>query len=32
MARIRAFYADKRGRHPRNQGPVRLRDEPPAVD
>lgn len=32
MARIRAFYAAKRGHHPRNQGPVRLRDEPPAVD
>jgi 1-acyl-sn-glycerol-3-phosphate acyltransferase len=27
MTRIRAFYADKRGRHPRNQGPVLLRDE-----
>jgi 1-acyl-sn-glycerol-3-phosphate acyltransferase len=27
MARIRAFYAGKRGRHPQNQGPVRLRDE-----
>lgn len=26
MARIRAFYADKRGRHPQNQGPVRLSD------
>ena len=32
MARLRAFYAAKRGRHPQNQGPVRLRDEPPAVD
>jgi 1-acyl-sn-glycerol-3-phosphate acyltransferase len=32
MARIRAFYSTKRGRHPQNQGPVRLRDEPPAVD
>jgi len=27
MARIRAFYADKRGRRPENQGPIRLRDE-----
>ncbi|MEO8677362.1 MAG: lysophospholipid acyltransferase family protein [Casimicrobiaceae bacterium] len=27
MARIRAFYADKRGRHPENQGPIRLHDE-----
>jgi 1-acyl-sn-glycerol-3-phosphate acyltransferase len=27
MTRIRAFYAGKRGRHPENQGPVRLRDE-----
>jgi len=32
MARLRAFYAAKRGRHPQNQGLVRLRDEPPAVD
>ena len=31
MARIRAFYADKRGRHPENQGPVCLRDERPAA-
>ncbi len=30
MARLRAFYADKRGRHPENQGPVRLHDEPVA--
>ena len=30
MARIRAFYVAKRGRHPGNQGPIRLRDEPPA--
>jgi hypothetical protein len=29
MARIRAFYADKVGRHPENQGPIRLHDEPP---
>jgi hypothetical protein len=30
MARIAAFYAGKRGRHPENQGPVRLRvEEPP---
>lgn len=29
MARIRAFYADKRGRRPENQGPVSLRDESP---
>lgn len=27
MARIRAFYSDKRGRHPENQGAVCLRDE-----
>lgn len=27
MARIRAFYSDKRGRHPAHQGPVCLRDE-----
>ena len=27
MARIRAFYADKRGRHPQNQSPIGLRDE-----
>ena len=27
MARIRAFYASKRGRHPDKQGPIRLRDE-----
>jgi 1-acyl-sn-glycerol-3-phosphate acyltransferase len=27
MARIRAFYAGKRGRHPENQGTIRLRDE-----
>lgn len=27
MARIRAFYADKRGRRMAKQGPVRLRDE-----
>ena len=27
MARIRAFYADKRGRRPENQGPVCLHDE-----
>lgn len=27
MARIRAFYADKRGRRPQKQGPVLLRDE-----
>jgi 1-acyl-sn-glycerol-3-phosphate acyltransferase len=31
MARIRAFYAGKRGRHPALQGPIRLRDEPPAA-
>ncbi len=29
MARIAAFYADKEGRRPENQGPVRLHDEPP---
>ena len=29
MARIRAFYLGKRGRHPENQGPVRLHDEAP---
>jgi 1-acyl-sn-glycerol-3-phosphate acyltransferase len=27
MARIRAFYAGKRGRHPEGQGPIRLHDE-----
>jgi 1-acyl-sn-glycerol-3-phosphate acyltransferase len=27
MARIRAFYAGKRGRHEAKQGPIRLRDE-----
>ncbi len=27
MARIRAFYADKAGLNPENQGPVRLREE-----
>ena len=27
MARIRAFYAGKQGRHPENQGPIRLREE-----
>ena len=32
MARVRAFYADKRGRCPENQGPVRLRDESPRVN
>ena len=32
MARIRAFYADKRGRRPENQGPVCLRDESPRTD
>jgi 1-acyl-sn-glycerol-3-phosphate acyltransferase len=26
MARIRAFYADKRGRYPSKQAPIRLRD------
>ena len=31
MARIRGFYAGKRGRRPENQGPIRLRDEPPAA-
>jgi 1-acyl-sn-glycerol-3-phosphate acyltransferase len=31
MARIRSFYAGKRGRHPGHQGPIRLRDEPPAA-
>jgi len=29
MARIRAFYAGKQGRHPENQGPIRLHDETP---
>jgi 1-acyl-sn-glycerol-3-phosphate acyltransferase len=29
MRRIAAFYADKRGRRPENQGPVALRDEVP---
>jgi 1-acyl-sn-glycerol-3-phosphate acyltransferase len=28
MARLRAFYGDKRGRHPQNQSPIRLRDDP----
>ena len=27
MARIRAFYAGKRGWHPENQGPIRLHEE-----
>jgi hypothetical protein len=27
MGRLRSFYADKRGRYPANQGPVRLRAE-----
>ena len=27
MARLSAFYAFKRGRHPRRQSPIRLRDE-----
>ena len=31
MARIRAFYAGKRGRHPENQSPIQLRDESPAA-
>lgn len=31
MTRIRLFYADKRGRHPGKQGPVRLRDESAAA-
>jgi hypothetical protein len=30
MARIREFYSAKCGRHPQHQGPIRLRDEPPA--
>jgi 1-acyl-sn-glycerol-3-phosphate acyltransferase len=30
MARIRAFYAGRQGRHPGNQGPVCLRDDPVA--
>jgi 1-acyl-sn-glycerol-3-phosphate acyltransferase len=29
MDRIRAFYADKVGKHPEQQGPIRLRDESP---
>jgi hypothetical protein len=29
MCRIAAFYADKRGHRPENQGPVLLRDDPP---
>ena len=29
MRRIAAFYADKRGHRPENQGPVALRDEAP---
>jgi hypothetical protein len=24
---VRAFYADKQGRHPENAGPIRLREE-----
>ena len=28
MARLRAFYDGKRGRHPENQSPIRLRDDP----
>jgi 1-acyl-sn-glycerol-3-phosphate acyltransferase len=31
MARLRAFYGGKRGRHPANQSPVCLRDEHPAA-
>jgi hypothetical protein len=27
MARVRAFYADERGRHPEQSGAIRLRDE-----
>lgn len=30
MARIAAFYADKQGRRPENQSPIRLRDDTPA--
>jgi len=30
-ARIRAFYAGKRGFHPENQGPVALHDESAAM-
>lgn len=30
MARIRTFYAGKLGRHPGNQGPIRLHDRAPA--
>ena len=29
MRRIAAFYSDKRGHRPENQGPVALRDDPP---
>jgi 1-acyl-sn-glycerol-3-phosphate acyltransferase len=29
MARVRAFYAGKRGRHPAKQSPIRLHDEAP---
>jgi 1-acyl-sn-glycerol-3-phosphate acyltransferase len=29
MARLRAFYAGKRGLHPQHQSPIRLRDEGP---
>ena len=32
MDRIRAFYADKVGRHPEWFGPVRLKDEGPDAD
>ncbi len=30
MARLRAFYDGRRGRHPGNQSPIRLRDDPAA--
>lgn len=32
MDRLRAFYADRRGRHPERSGPVRLREEERPAD
>lgn len=32
MERLRAFYEGRRGRHPQNQSPIRLRDDPARPD
>ena len=32
MERLRAFYEGRRGRHPQNQSPIRLRDDPMRPD